>query len=160
VHTGPFGNIAHGCSSIVADTLARACADYVVTEAGFGADLGFEKFMDIKVRQGGPKPSAAVVVATVRGLKWHGGVEAKDLGKPNVHAVHDGTANLRHAVQIVNRYGLPAVVAINRFPDDTPDEVAELQRAALEAGALAAVEAKGFAEGGGGMTELAQAVVS
>ncbi|MQA00252.1 MAG: formate--tetrahydrofolate ligase [Dehalococcoidia bacterium] len=160
VHTGPFGNIAHGCSSIVADTLARACADYVVTEAGFGADLGFEKFMDIKVRQGGPEPAAAVVVATVRGLKWHGGVEARDLGTPNVQAVHDGSANLRHAVQIVRRYGLPAVVAINRFPDDTPEEIAEVQRAALEAGALAAVEAKGFAEGGGGMTELAHAVVS
>ena len=159
VHTGPFGNIAHGCSSIVADRLAQACAEYVITEAGFGADLGFEKFMDIKVRQGGPAPSAAVVVATVRGLKWHGGVDLADMAQPDVEAVHRGTANLRHAIHIVNRYGLPAVVAINRFPDDHPDEIAEVQRAALEAGALAAVEAKGFAEGGSGMRDLAHAVV-
>ncbi|MDA0364595.1 MAG: formate--tetrahydrofolate ligase [Chloroflexi bacterium] len=160
VHIGPFGNIAHGCSSIVADRLARACGDYVVTEAGFGADLGFEKFMDIKVRQGGARPSAAVVVATVRGLKWHGGVEMSDMAKENVQAVHDGSANLRHAIGIVQRYGLPAVVAINRFPHDTPDEIAEVQRAALEAGAVAAVEAKGFMEGGEGMTDLAEAVVA
>ena len=159
VHAGPFGNIAHGCSSIIADRLARASGDYVVTEAGFGADLGFQKFMDIKVRQGGAKPSAAVIVATVRGLKWHGGIEMKDMATANVEAVHQGSANLRHAIQIVNRYGLPAVVAINRFPDDHPDEIAELQRAALEAGALAAVEAKGFAEGGDGMRDLANAVV-
>src|SRR5690606_31768400 len=101
VHAGPFGNIAHGCSSIIADRLARSCGDYVVTEAGFGADLGFQKFMDIKVRQGGAHPAAAVVVATVRGLKWHGGVEMKDMAAPNVEAVHRGTANLRHAIQIV-----------------------------------------------------------
>jgi formate--tetrahydrofolate ligase len=160
VHAGPFGNIAHGCSSIVADTLARATSEYVVTEAGFGADLGFEKFMDIKVRQGGPEPSAAVVVATVRGLKWHGGVEMAGMAKPDVAAVHRGSANLRHAIGIVARYGLPAVVAINRFPDDHQDEIAELKRAALEAGALACVEAKGFADGGAGMTALAEAVVS
>ncbi|MEX2228223.1 MAG: formate--tetrahydrofolate ligase [Dehalococcoidia bacterium] len=160
VHIGPFGNIAHGCSSIVADRLAQACADYVVTEAGFGADLGFEKFMDIKVRQGGAAPAAAVVVATVRGLKWHGGVEMKDMAKESVAAVHAGSANLRHAIGIVRRYGLPAVVAINRFPQDTADEVAEVRRAALEAGAAAAVEAKGFAEGGDGMIELAEAAVA
>ena len=159
VHTGPFGNIAHGCSSIVSDRLALSVGDYVVTEAGFGADLGFEKFMDIKVRQGGAEPAAAVVVATVRGLKWHGGVKPDDLTTPNVEAVHAGSANLRHAVHIVNRYGLPAVVAINRFPDDTLEEVAEVRRAALESGALAAVEAKGFTEGGAGMTDLAEAVV-
>src|SRR5690606_1955557 len=110
------------------------------------ADLGFQKFMDIKVRQGGVKPSAAVIVATVRGLKWHGGVEMKDMAKPNVQAVHDGSANLRHAISITRRYGLLSVVAINRFPDDHPDEIAELTRAALEAGALACIEAKGFAE--------------
>ena len=159
VHTGPFGNIAHGCSSIIADRLARAIGDYGVTEAGFGADLGFQKFMDIKVRQGGAEPEAAVVVATVRGLKWHGGVEMNDMATPNVDAVHRGSANLRHAIEIVNRYGLPAVVAINCFPDDHPDEIAELKRAAIEAGAYAAVEAKGFAEGGEGMLELAHAVV-
>ncbi len=159
VHAGPFGNIAHGCSSIVADRLATSAAEFVVTEAGFGADLGFQKFMDIKVRQGGVHPSAAVIVATVRGLKWHGGVEMKDMATPNVKAVHDGSANLRHAIAITRRYGLPSVVAINRFPDDHPDEIAELTRAAIEAGALACVEAKGFADGGAGMTDLAHAVV-
>ncbi len=159
VHIGPFGNIAHGCSSIVADRLALSVGDYVVTEAGFGADLGFEKFMDIKVRQGGAKPAAAVVVATVRGLKWHGGVKQDDLTTPNPAAVAVGSSNLKHAIGIVKRYGLPAVVAINRFPDDTPEEIEELRSAALEAGALAAVEAKGFTEGGAGMTELAEAVV-
>jgi formate--tetrahydrofolate ligase len=159
VHTGPFGNIAHGCSSIIADRLALSVGDYVVTEAGFGADLGFEKFMDIKVRQGGAKPAAAVVVATVRGLKWHGGVKQEDLTTPNPAAVAEGSSNLHHAISIVNRYGLPAVVAINRFPDDTPEEIEELRNAALEAGALAAVEAKGFTEGGAGMTDLAEAVV-
>ncbi|MCH7971021.1 MAG: formate--tetrahydrofolate ligase, partial [Chloroflexi bacterium] len=160
IHTGPFGNIAHGCSSIIADRLALSCGEYVITEAGFGADLGFEKFMDIKVRQGGAEPAAAVVVATVRGLKWHGGAAADELTEPNVGAVSEGAANLRHALAIVRRYGLPAVVAINRFPDDTPEEVAEVQRSALEAGALAAVEAKGFVEGGDGMVELAEAVVA
>jgi formate--tetrahydrofolate ligase len=159
VHIGPFGNIAHGCSSIIADRLALAVGDYVVTEAGFGADLGFEKFMDIKVRQGGAEPAAAVVVATVRGLKWHGGVKQEDLTTPNPAAVAVGASNLKHAIGIVKRYGLPAVVAINRFPDDTPEEIEELRKAALEAGALAAVEAKGFTEGGAGMTELAEAVV-
>jgi formate--tetrahydrofolate ligase len=159
VHIGPFGNIAHGCSSIIADRLALSVGDYVVTEAGFGADLGFEKFMDIKVRQGGSKPAAAVVVATVRGLKWHGGVKQEDLTTPNPAAVANGSSNLNHAITIVKRYGLPAVVAINRFPDDTPEEIEELRNAALKAGALAAVEAKGFTEGGTGMTELAEAVV-
>ena len=160
VHTGPFGNIAHGCSSIIADRLALVSGEFAVTEAGFGADLGFEKFMDIKVRQGGPKPSAAVVVATVRGLRWHGGVDAARLDEPDSAAVEAGAENLRHAISVVHTYGLPAVVAINRFASDTPEEVAIVKRVALEMGALAAVEAKGFAEGGAGMTELAEAVVS
>ncbi len=159
VHAGPFGNIAHGCSSIIADRLALACGEYVITEAGFGADLGFEKFMDIKVRQGGAAPAAAVVVVTIRGLRWHGGVEEDALGAPDLRAVAEGLSNLRHALAVVHRYGLPAVVAINRFPDDAPDEIAEVQRAALEAGALAAVEATGFTDGGEGMVELAEAVV-
>lgn len=159
VHMGPFGNIAHGCSSIIADLLAVNAVDYVVTEAGFGADLGFEKFMDIKVRQGGPKPSAAVVVATARGLKWHGGLEMKDLTTPNVQALREGAANLRHAVGVVKRFGLPAVVAINRFPEDSPEEVKAVKKVALEAGAVCAVEAKAFAEGGPGMSEMAEAVV-
>ncbi len=159
VHTGPFGNIAHGCSSIVADILATSCSDFTVTEAGFGADLGFQKFMDIKVRQGGPRPAAAVVVTTVRGLKWHGGVEQGDLGKADADAVKRGAANLAHALRIVQMYGLPAVVAINRFPDDTPSEVKAVQSAALDGGAVAVAEAKGFALGGDGMRELADAVV-
>ena len=158
VHMGPFGNIAHGCSSILADILATNCADITVTEAGFGADLGFQKFMDIKVRQGGPEPSAAVVVATVRGLKWHGGVVRRDLEAENVDAVKLGSANLANAIRIVKSYGLPAVVAVNRFPSDTPAEVAAAINAAQEAGAVAACEAEGFAKGGAGMTDLASAV--
>ncbi len=160
VHTGPFGNIAHGCSSIIADRLALATGELVVTEAGFGADLGFEKFMDIKVRQGGPEPSAAVVVATVRGLRWHGGAQRDALDEPDAKAVEEGSANLRNAISVVRDYGLPAVVAINRFASDTAEEIEIAKRVALEAGALAAVEAKGYGEGGAGMTELAEAVVS
>lgn len=159
VHMGPFGNIAHGCSSILADQLAVNCGEYVITEAGFGADLGFEKFMDIKVRQGGPAPSAAVVVATIRGLKWHGGVPTKDMGNPDPDAVRRGGENLKNALRIVGMYGLPAVVAINRFPDDSPAEIAVARETALEAGAVGVAEARGFAEGGAGMTELAEAVV-
>ena len=158
VHMGPFGNIAHGCSSILADVLATNSADITVTEAGFGADLGFQKFMDIKVRQGGPVPSAAVVVATVRGLKWHGGVERRDLEVENVDAVKLGCANMANALRIVKMYGLPAVVAINRFPSDTPAEVTAAISAAQQAGAVAACEAEGFAKGGAGMTDLASAV--
>ena len=158
VHMGPFGNIAHGCSSILADILATNSADITVTEAGFGADLGFQKFMDIKVRQGGPVPSAAVVVATVRGLKWHGGVERRDLEVENVDAVKQGCANLANALRIVKMYGLPAVVAVNRFPGDTPAEVMAAISSAQQAGAVAACEAEGFAKGGAGMTDLASAV--
>jgi len=159
VHMGPFGNIAHGCSSILADQLAVATAEYVVTEAGFGADLGFEKFMDIKVRQGGPRPDAAVVVCTVRGLKYHGGVELKDLSTPDVDAVKVGSENLRNALRIVKMFGLNAVAAINRFPEDSPGELKAVKTAALDAGAEAVAEANGFAEGGDGMTDLAAAVV-
>ncbi|MCH7906132.1 MAG: formate--tetrahydrofolate ligase, partial [Chloroflexi bacterium] len=148
VHMGPFGNIAHGCSSILADRLAVASAEYVVTEAGFGADLGFEKFMDIKVRQGGPEPDAAVVVCTVRGLKYHGGAALKELAVTDVDAVNTGLANLRNAIRIVNMFGLQAVVAINRFPEDTREELKAVKSAAVEAGAQAVVEANGFAEGG------------
>ena len=159
VHMGPFGNIAHGCSSILADKLAVNCGEYVVTEAGFGADLGFEKFMDIKVRQGGPKPSAAVVVATIRGLKWHGGVAIKDMDEPDSDAVRRGAENLKNAMRIVAMYGLPVVVAINRFPEDSPEEIGVVREVAMAAGASGVEEAKGFAEGGDGMTELAEAVV-
>lgn len=160
VHMGPFGNIAHGCSSVLADQLAMNCGEYVVTEAGFGADLGFEKFMDIKVRQGGPEPSAAVVVTTIRGLKWHGGVAIQDMAVPDGDAVQRGAENLKNALRIVNMYGLPAVVAINRFPDDTPDELEIVKKAAMQAGATGIAEAKGFADGGNGMIDLANLVVT
>lgn len=159
VHMGPFGNIAHGCSSIIADQLAENCGEYVVTEAGFGADLGFEKFMDIKVRQGGPEPSAAVVVTTIRGLKWHGDVAVKDMETTNPEAVRRGAENLKNALRIVGMYGLPTVVAINRFPTDAAEEIAVVKEVAIQAGAVGVEEAKGFAEGGNGMTDLAQAVV-
>lgn len=158
VHMGPFGNIAHGCSSILADILAINTADITVTEAGFGADLGFQKFMDIKVRQGGPEPSAAVVVATIRGLKWHGGVKRDELESSNIDAVKIGAENLANAIRIVKMYGLPPVVAINKFPSDTAEEIAAAKSAALAAGAVGVAEARGFAEGGDGMTELADAV--
>ncbi|MCS5643214.1 MAG: formate--tetrahydrofolate ligase [Dehalococcoidia bacterium] len=159
VHMGPFGNIAHGCSSILADKLAMNCGDYVVTEAGFGADLGFEKFMDIKVRQGGPEPSLAVVVTTIRGLKWHGGVAINDMNSTNLEAVRKGSENLKNALRIVNIYGLPAVVAINRFPTDSKDEIEVVKEVAKGAGAIGVEEANGFVSGGDGMTELAAAVV-
>ena len=157
VHMGPFGNIAHGCSSIIADNLATSVADYTVTEAGFGADLGFEKFMDIKVRQGGPKPDAAVIVCTVRGLKWHGGAKLNELSTPDPATVGRGAVNLENALRIVGMFGLPAVVAINRFPDDSPAELAAVKSAAEEGGAAGVAEADGFAKGGAGMTELADA---
>ena len=159
VHMGPFGNIAHGCSSILADNLAINCGDYVVTEAGFGADLGFEKFMDIKVRQGGPKPSLAVIVVTIRGLKWHGGVTISDMESPNPEAVRKGSENLKNALRIVNMYGLQAVVAINRVPTDSKDEISIVKEVAKSAGAFSVQEAHGFMSGGDGMTELATAVV-
>ena len=160
VHTGPFGNIAHGCSSILADRLALACGDIVVTEAGFAADLGFEKLVHIKTRSGGHPPSAAVVVATVRALKWHGGVAQKELAEPNLEAVHRGMSNLEHAIGIVRLFGLPAVVAINRFPNDRPEEVEAVRGAARQAGAHAVAESQVYSQGGVGGLELAEAVVS
>ena len=135
------------------------CGDYVVTEAGFGADLGFEKFMDIKVRQGGPEPSLAVVVTTIRGLKWHGGVAINDMNSTNLEAVRKGSENLKNALRIVNIYGLPAVVAINRFPTDSKDEIEVVKEVAKGAGAIGVEEANGFVSGGDGMTKLAAAVV-
>ena len=158
VHTGPFGNIAHGCGSVVADRLALGYADYVVTEAGFGADLGFEKFMHIKARPNQLEPNAAVLVASVRALKWHGGIAAGDLPTPNEKAVEEGAANLEHLVGVVRRFGLPVVVAINRFHTDTDGEISVAQSHALAAGAEAAPEIRAFLEGGDGSVELAEAV--
>ena len=159
VHTGPFGNIAHGCSSVVGDRVALGYADYVLSEAGFGADLGFEKFMHIKARLNDLEPSVAVLVATVRALKSHGGVRLRDLDKPDEAAVQKGIANLEHLVGMVRSTGLPVVVAINRFPEDTPQEVAIVKERAEAAGAYAAVESQVFAEGGAGAIDLAQALI-
>ena len=166
VHCGPFGNIAHGNNSIIADRLALVTNDIVCTEAGFGADMGAEKFFDIKCRASGLAPDAAVVVATVRALKMHGGVGKIVAGKPldpalleeNVEAVRAGAANLAAHIGIVRRYGIPAVVAINAFPTDTPAEVEAIRQVSLEAGASDAVLATHFADGGNGATALAEAV--
>jgi formate--tetrahydrofolate ligase len=154
VHMGPFGNIAHGCSSILADQVASTFADFVITEAGFGADLGFEKFMDIKVRQGGPEPFCAVIVATIRGLKWHGGVDIKNLMGKNNKAIIKGSENLINAIRIVSKYGLKSVVAINLFPNDTKEEI-NLVKKICEENNSVAIEANGFSQGGEGMIDLA-----
>jgi formyltetrahydrofolate synthetase len=164
IHTGPFGNIAHGNSSVVADQLAVRLADFVVTESGFGADLGFEKYMDIKLPAGAPAPSAAAVVATVRACKLHGcDVDAKP-GKPlppellreNPDAVAKGAENLAHMVGLVRKAGLPAVVLVNRFPDDTDREIDALRKAASGAFAVEVIEA--YARGGEGAKDAAAAV--
>jgi formyltetrahydrofolate synthetase len=166
VHCGPFGNIAHGNNSIIADRLALVTNDIVCTEAGFGSDMGAEKFFDIKCRASGLVPDAAVVVATVRALKMHGGVGKIVAGKPldpalleeNVEAVRAGAVNLAAHVGIVRRFGIPAVVAINAFPTDTPAEVEAIRDVALAAGAVDAVVATHFVDGGKGAMALAEAV--
>jgi formate--tetrahydrofolate ligase len=166
VHCGPFGNIAHGNNSIIADRLALVTNHIVCTEAGFGADMGAEKFFDIKCRASGLAPDAAVVVATVRALKMHGGVGKIVAGKPldpalleeNVEAVRTGASNLAAHIGIVRKYGIPAVVAINSFPTDTPGEVEAIRDVALAAGARDAVVATHFTDGGAGATDLAEAV--
>ena len=160
VHAGPFGNIAHGCNSVIADRLALSHNDYVVTEAGFGADLGFEKFMHIKARFNDLEPSAVVLVTTVRAVKHHGGVRIRDLSAPNEAAVSDGACNVEHMVGVIRSFGLPVVVAVNRFPADTPGEVSIVRERAEAAGALAAVECDVFGAGGEGGVDLAHAVLS
>ena len=159
VHTGPFGNIAHGCSSVVGDKLALGYADFVLSEAGFGADLGFEKFMHIKARFNDLEPDAAVLVATVRAVKSHGGIPTKELDAPNENAVRIGMENLTHLIGVVKAFGLPVVVAINHFPTDTEGEKAIVKRSCEEAGAFAAVESRVFEEGGAGAIELAEALI-
>ena len=134
VHGGPFANIAHGCNSVVATKAALKLADYVVTEAGFGADLGAEKFLDIKCRKAGLKPDCAVIVATIRALKMHGGVVKADLGKENVAAVEKGFANLGRHIENVRKYGLPVMVCINRFSADTPGRDGGAEGVVCEAG--------------------------
>ena len=159
VHGGPFANIAHGCNSVIATSAALRLADYVVTEAGFGADLGAEKFVDILCRQAGLRPSAAVVVATVRAMKYHGGVDVPDLPTEDVAALERGTENLvRHLTTLRETWGLPAVVAINHRAEDTDAEVSALIAAVERAGSTAVV-ARHFADGGAGAEELARAVV-
>ena len=159
VHTGPFGNIAHGCSSVIGDKLALGYADFVLSEAGFGADLGFEKFMHIKARFNDLEPDAAVLVATVRAVKSHSGVPTKELDTPNEDAVRIGMENLTHLIGVVKAFGLPVVVAINHFPTDTEAEKAIVKRSCEEAGAFAAVESRVFEEGGAGAIELAEALI-
>ncbi len=159
IHGGPFANIAHGCNTVTATKAALKLGEYVVTEAGFGADLGAEKFIDIKCRKSGLRPNAGVVVATLRALKHHGGVEAKDLNTPNVEAVKRGIANLeRHVHNMRENYGVPCVVSINHFTSDTAEELDAL-RVHMDAMGVPVVLARHWAEGGKGAEELAHMVV-
>ena len=155
VHGGPFANIAHGCNSVLATQTALKLCDYVVTEAGFGADLGAEKFFDIKCRKAGLRPDAAVIVATVRALKMHGGVAKDDLKGENVEAVQRGCANLRRHIDNVRKFGVAPVVAINRFITDTDAELQAVMQAAQDAGTQAFV-CTHWAEGGKGIEALAR----
>ncbi len=159
IHGGPFANIAHGCNSVIATRLAMRLADYAVTEAGFGADLGAEKFLDIKCRMAGLKPSAVVVVATVRALKNHGGVPKSELNRENLTALEKGLPNLlQHVENITQVYHLPCVVAINAFPTDTPTELALVEERCRELGVRAALS-EVWAKGGEGGTALAEEVL-
>ncbi|AZO19721.1 formate--tetrahydrofolate ligase [Mesorhizobium sp. M1E.F.Ca.ET.045.02.1.1] len=158
VHGGPFANIAHGCNSVVATTTALKLADYVVTEAGFGADLGAEKFFDIKCRKAGLHPAAAVIVATVRAMKMNGGVKKEDLGKENIEAVRKGCLNLGRHIENVKQFGVPAVVAINHFTTDTDAEIRALKDFVASMGADA-ILCKHWAQGSAGIEDLARKVV-
>ncbi|MDH2415911.1 formate--tetrahydrofolate ligase [Nocardioides sp. CER19] len=159
VHGGPFANIAHGCNSVIATRAALRLADYVVTEAGFGADLGAEKFVDIKCRKSGLRPDAAVVVATVRALKFHGGRDASDLGREDLGAVERGMENLaRHLRNVREVYGIPCVVALNRFPTDTDAEIAQVIDLVDDLG-VRTHPATHFVDGGAGATDLAKGVL-
>jgi len=167
VHAGPFANIAHGNSSILADQIALKLADYVVTESGFGADIGMEKFMDIKCRTSGLVPNVVVLVATVRALKMHGGGPKVVAGKQldpaytdeNLDLLRAGVPNLQHHIKIARKFGVPVVVAVNTFATDTPAELELIRKAAIEAGAEDAVVARHWGEGGAGAVDLAKAVV-
>ena len=159
IHGGPFANIAHGCNSVIATRSAMKLADYVVTEAGFGADLGAEKFIDIKCRKSGLRPSCAVIVATVRALKYHGGIEVPELPKENVAALAKGMVNLeRHIDNMRERFGIPCVVSINQRAEDTAAEVKELQERLAHKG-VKVINARHYAEGGAGAVEVAEEVV-
>ena len=159
IHGGPFANIAHGCNSVIATQTALKLADYVVTEAGFGADLGAEKFIDIKCRKSGLRPHAVVIVATVRALKYHGGVDLKEVNKENLAALEKGITNLeRHVNNVRNHYGLPCVVSINRFNFDTPAEI-ELLKKKMAHHEAPVILATHWADGGKGAADVARAVV-
>ena len=159
IHGGPFANIAHGCNSVVATKTAMGLADYVVTEAGFGADLGAEKFFDIKCRKSGLKPDAVVLVATIRALKFHGGVAREDLGEENLGAVQDGMENLRRHIQNLTQYGVPITVGINRFVSDTDRELELIQNFCEQYG-VKAIECTHWSNGGAGTEELADHVAN
>ena len=159
IHGGPFANIAHGCNSAIATKLSLKLADYVVTEAGFGADLGAEKFLDIKCRYAGLNPAAVVLVATVRALKSHGGVAKADLNKPNAAAVRAGAANLTRHIENLQGFGLPVCVAINAFPTDTAEEMAVIHEICAKVGVPCALS-EVFAKGGEGGKALAETVLS
>lgn len=158
IHGGPFANIAHGCNSILATRLALKTSEYAVTEAGFGADLGAEKFMDIKCRVAGLKPDAVVIVATIKALKMHGGVDKKDLKLENVEALEKGFENLKRHVQNVKKFGVPAIIAINRFESDTDKEIEKLQELCEKLGVRISL-CECFAKGGEGAEDLAKQVV-
>ena len=157
VHGGPFANIAHGCNSVNATLCALATGDYVVTEAGFAADLGAEKFLDIKCRAAGLKPAAVVIVATIRALKMHGGVAKADLAKPDTEALEKGFANLKTHIENVAKFGLPAVVAVNKFITDTDEEIQLLEKLCRDNGSTA-VLSEGWGKGGEGAADLARTV--
>lgn len=158
IHGGPFANIAHGCNSVIATKMALKLADYVVTEAGFGADLGAEKFLDIKCRLAELKPDTVVIVATIRALKMHGGVEKENLAAPNVEAMLNGAGNLAKHIESIKQFGVPYVVAINKFSSDSPDEVAALMKWCSDNG-HPVEESDGWAKGGEGTIDLANTVV-
>jgi formate--tetrahydrofolate ligase len=167
VHAGPFANIAHGNNSVLADMVALRCADFVVTESGFGADNGMVKFMEIKCRQSGLRPSAVVMTCSIRALKMHGGVGKvvagkplpKELGEENLKGLEKGSANLRHCLKVAKYYGVPVVVTVNRFTADTDREVDLVRKVALDAGADACEPMEAWAKGGDGARGAAQAVV-
>ena len=159
MHIGPFGNIAHGNSSVIADLAGKKLGDYLITEAGFGSDLGMEKFMDIVCRAGGFGPNAVVIVATAKALKHHAGMtDPNASAADNLKAIEEGGKNLERHILNAKEFGVPCVVAANRFPGDTDDEVALVQKLGLEYGAHAAVLNEGFTEGGAGASEMAEAV--
>jgi formate--tetrahydrofolate ligase len=158
IHGGPFANIAHGCNSVLATKLSMRLSEYTVTEAGFGADLGAEKFLNIKCRKAGIKPNAVVIVATVRALKLHGGVPLKELGKPNVEALDKGVENLKKHIENIHRFGLPVVVALNHFSTDTEEEIQFIKDKCAYL-SVKIITASHWAKGGAGAEELARAVV-